>query len=157
MSNTEHINIQPLIDMAVKVYEERIPFNRILGMRVESLGLDHARVRIDMRDDLVGNYIQGILHGGVISAVLDATGGMLASVGVLNQMAGAPQEEMARRLARIGTIDMRVDYLRPGRGSWFFARSSVLRVGRRVAVMRMAFHNDADLLIAVGTGTYSVG
>jgi uncharacterized protein (TIGR00369 family) len=82
---------------------------------------------------------------------------MLASVGVLNRMADAPRDEMARQLSRIGTIDLRVDYLRPGRGDYFHARSSILRTGRKVAVMRMELHNDQDLLISVGTGTYIVG
>ncbi|RTZ96672.1 MAG: thioesterase family protein [Deltaproteobacteria bacterium] len=157
MQNGQKADIQPLIDMAIKVYEERIPFNRILGIQVKTLELTRALVRIDMRNDLVGNYIQGILHGGVISAVLDATGGMLASVGVLNRMADAPREEMTGRLSRIGTIDLRVDYLRPGRGEYFHAQSHILRAGRKVAVMRMEMHNDQDLLIAVGTGTYIVG
>jgi uncharacterized protein (TIGR00369 family) len=157
MKNNLKPDIRPLIDMAIKVYEDRIPFNRVLGIQVKALALEHALVRIDMREDLVGNFVQGILHGGVISAVLDATGGMLASVGVLNRMADAPRDEMARQLSRIGTIDLRVDYLRPGRGNYFHARSSILRTGRKVAVMRMELHNDQDLLIAVGTGTYIVG
>jgi acyl-coenzyme A thioesterase PaaI-like protein len=32
-----------------------------------------------------------------------------------------------------------------------------LRTGARVAVTRMEMRNDADKLIAVGTGTYTVG
>jgi len=82
---------------------------------------------------------------------------MLASVGVLNRMIGSPKDEMAQRLARIGTIDLRIDYLRPGRGKYFHARSNMMRTGRKVAVTRMELHNDQDLLIAVGTGTYIVG
>lgn len=157
MKNSLNQDIQALIDIASKLYEERIPFNRLLGVRVESLNLEQAVLGFEMRDDLVGNYVQKILHGGVISAVLDASGGMLASVGVLNRMIGSPLEEMSKRLALIGTIDLRVDYLRPGRGKFFRARSNMMRTGRKVAVTRMELHNDRDLLIAVGTGTYIVG
>jgi acyl-coenzyme A thioesterase PaaI-like protein len=32
-----------------------------------------------------------------------------------------------------------------------------MRTGKKVAVTRMELHNDEDLLIAVGTGTYIVG
>ncbi len=157
MTNDSNSNVHTLIDLAVKVYEDRIPFNRLLGLKVVELNLDRAVIRFDMREDLVGNYVHGILHGGVISAVLDATGGMLASMGVMNRMAGAPMDEMSRRLSRIGTIDLRVDYLRPGRGKFFQATSTVMRAGRKVAVTRMELNNDEGRLIAVGTGTYIVG
>jgi uncharacterized protein (TIGR00369 family) len=154
---SDHSNIATLMKMAIEVYETRIPFNRFLGLRVESLELGQALVRFEMRDDLVGNYVRGILHGGVISAVLDTTGGMLASVGVLNRLSDAPMDEMTKRLYMVGTIDLRIDYLRPGRGDFFFAKSTIMRVGRKVAVTRMEMHNDRDVLIAVGTGTYIIG
>ena len=68
-----------------------------------------------------------------------------------------PEAERIRMLAKIGTIDLRVDYLRPGRGAYFTAAGRLLRTGNKVAVTRMSFHNDADELQAVGTGTYLCG
>ena len=59
--------------------------------------------------------------------------------------------------SRTGTIDLRVDYLRPGRGEWFAARGRIMRAGRKVAVARMEMNNNAEKLIAVGTGTYMIG
>jgi uncharacterized protein (TIGR00369 family) len=67
---------------------------------------------------------------------------------------------VGRRLeifSRLGTIDMRVDYLRPGIGEWFDASGTVIRTGKRVAVTRMEMRDDQDRLIAVGTGTYIIG
>ena len=98
-----------------------------------------------------------MLHGGVISAVLDLTGGLIASVELLTQLGNVPTEEIAKRLARIGTIDMRIDYLRAGKGDHFLATGSILRQGGRVAVVRTDLHNDQNLLIAAGTATYQVG
>jgi len=60
-------------------------------------------------------------------------------------------------LTKIGTIDLRIDYLRPGKGDYFISRGSIMRAGRRVSVTRMELYNDRDILIAVGTGTYIVG
>ena len=60
-------------------------------------------------------------------------------------------------LSKLGTIDMRVDYLRPGRGKRFDAVSTLLRAGNKVAVVRTELHNDEGYLIAVSTGTYLVG
>jgi len=139
------------------VYEKQMPFDRLLGVKIDCLTLAEARVRIDMREDLVGNFMRGILHGGVISSLLDLTGGLIASVELLKQAERLDYEELGRRLSRIGTIDLRVDYLRAGRGEYFLSSGSVLRKGNKVAVIRTELVNDQKLLIAAGTGTYLVG
>ena len=72
-------------------------------------------------------------------------------------MQGHSAEEIATRIARIGTIDLRVDYLRPGRGDFFRASSTIMRTGNKVAVTRMEIFNNKEIQIAVGNGTYIVG
>ncbi len=137
-------------------FVERMPFNRILGIDVLSLHHDRPELRFDMRPELVGNYVRNILHGGVISSVLDVTGGLVAFLGVQQKLRGKPVEEVLERFARIGTIDLRIDYLRPGTGAWFVARGFPLRTGNKVAVTRMELFNDQEALIAVGTAAYTV-
>ena len=137
--------------------EAQITFNKILGLQVASLEMDSVCLKIEMKDELIGNPMRGILHGGVISSVLDVTGGMTAAMGVLKELAGRPLEEIGKRLLKVGTIDLRIDFLRPGKGQYFMATGSIMRTGQKVAVVRMQLHNDQDLLIAVGTGTYTVG
>ena len=66
------------------------------------------------------------------------------------------REEGMARLGRLGTIDLRVDYLRSGSGESFRAEGRILRGGNRVAVTRMELFDDSGTLIAVGTGTYIV-
>jgi uncharacterized protein (TIGR00369 family) len=145
------------LQMLSRLYEDKIPFNKVLGLKIESLQIEDVRVRFEMKDAFVGNFVQGILHGGVISSVLDTTGGLTASLGVIQKMAGRTAEEIGKSLTKVGTIDLRVDYLRPGKGNHFVSRGSIMRAGRRVSVTRMELYNDQDLLIAVGTGTYIVG
>ncbi|MDP3033118.1 MAG: thioesterase family protein [Rhodocyclaceae bacterium] len=135
---------------------ERMPFNRILGIELLSLHHDQPELRFDMRPELVGNYIRNILHGGVISSVLDVTGGLVAFLGVQQKLKGKPVAEVMERFSRIGTIDLRIDYLRPGAGEWFLARGFPLRTGNKVAVTRMELFNDQHALIAVGTAAYTV-
>lgn len=137
-------------------FVERMPFNRLLGIDVLSLNHDRPELSFAMRQELIGNYVKNILHGGVISAVLDVTGGLVAFLGVAQKLRGKPIEEIVERFARIGTIDLRVDYLRPGTGTRFIARGYPLRTGNRVAVARMELVNDADQLIAVGAAAYTV-
>jgi uncharacterized protein (TIGR00369 family) len=78
-------------------------------------------------------------------------------VGAYSRKSDVPKEERMKSLAKLGTIDMRVDYLRPGKGKEFFATASILRIGSKVAVTRMEFTNEAGDLLAVGTGTYMCG
>jgi len=146
-----------LLPVLKDLWETRLPFNRVLGFEVISLRRETVCVRIKMRRDLVGNFLHGTLHGGVISSVLDAAGGMNAAASVLPKMVGCSRSELETVLTRMGTIDLRVDYLRPGRGEYFTAHSAIMRAGNKVAVTRMEFHNDRNVLIAVGTGTYLVG
>ncbi len=145
-----------MLDLLHEIYENLMPFDRLLGVKVVKLSLTDVQVRIDMREDLIGNFIRGILHGGVISSVLDLTGGLIASVEVLKHMEHRPVEEIRKRLMRMGTIDLRVDYLRVGEGEYFMASGTVLRRGNRVAVVRTELYNNKELLIAAGTGTYLV-
>ena len=145
-----------LLERVREVFEQ-LPFNRYLGIGVTYLNPDGAGLDFAMRDELIGNFVHGILHGGVISSVLDATGGLTAMASAVGRLVDAPPEEIKNRIARVGTIDLRVDYLRPGKGDHFYAGSSIMRTGRKVAVTRMELKNQEDLLIAVGTGAYLIG
>ncbi|MBI5577813.1 MAG: thioesterase family protein [Deltaproteobacteria bacterium] len=148
--------IDEILEIIHDLIIEKIPFNKVLGLTVESLNLDQASVRLPMREELIGNFIRGSLHGGVISSTLDFMGGLVAFLSVLKTMQGQSVQAMAERFAKIGTIDMRIDYLRPGVGDYFIATGYVLRTGNKVAVTRMELHNHERQLIAVGTGAYVV-
>ena len=112
---------EKLLQLLKEIAEQRIPFNKLIGMKVEKLDLDSIGIRFEMRPELIGNFTRGNLHGGVISSALDVTGGMVAWIGIMKKMDGQSFEEIAERFAKIGTIDLRVDYLRPGFGKYFAA------------------------------------
>ena len=150
-------SLADILKILADVYENKLPFNQVLGLRIDRLEPGNVRVVFDMKPELVGNYVHGVLHGGVVSSVLDATGGIVASIGVVEKLQAKPPDEIAQGISKVGTIDLRVDYLRPGLGQSFHANGTVMRSGRKVTVVRMELHNDADKLIAVGTGTYIVG
>ena len=155
MTEIPEVSPQALLD-AARVFEERIPFNQVLGLRMERLGESDVVVRFDMRDELIGNFTRGNLHGGVISSVLDVVGGLVAFIALLRREGVQSLEDEADKFSRLGTIDLRVDYLRPGLGTTFSAKGFVLRAGRKVVVTRMELHNEEESLIAVGTGAYSI-
>ena len=137
-----------------RTFEQIIPFNRVLGLRIDSLDFKAPRLRFDMRPELVGNPVRQILHGGVISATLDVVGGLAIALASITRKA---EETPARHFPDIGTIDLRIDYLRPGRGHYFVATGRVVRLGGRVAVAHTELVNDTDELIATGSAAYIVG
>lgn len=138
------------------IFEKRLPFNRVLGIKVLELENNMPHLGLKMRDDLVGNYMRGSLHGGVISAVIDVTGGLAAFLSLQQKIANEALEVKIERFGRLGTIDLRIDYLRPGLGQHFTSVGHVLRAGNKVAVTRIELKNDQDQLIAVGTGAYVI-
>jgi uncharacterized protein (TIGR00369 family) len=138
------------------MFSEKIPFNKILGLEVESISYERVQTSFQMRHELVGNDKRGMLHGGVISSAIDATGGLAALMGVQAKMAVKTLEAKVDRFGKGSTIDLRVDFLRPGIGKWFVATAYPLRTGNKVVVTRIELHNDQNDLIAVGTGSYFV-
>ena len=137
-----------------QVFEEHVPFNKVIGLRVESTDPDAPKLRFDMRPELIGNPRRQILHGGVISAVLDVAAGFAIHLAVLRQRSEAAHDS---HFPTIGTIDLHVDYLRPGRGHYFVATGRVVRLGNRVAVAHTELVNDTGELIATGGAAHMVG
>lgn len=64
--------------------------------------------------------------------------------------------QVMHRYSRLGTIDLRVDYLRPGLGKHFTASAEVVRLGGRVGSTQMRLVNDEDTLIATAAAAYVV-
>lgn len=142
------------IEAAVgRAFEQMIPFNRMLGLQIESLDSEAPKLRFEMRPELVGNPVRQILHGGVISATLDVVGGLAIA---LASLAAKPELLTVVQFPNIGTIDLRVDYLRPGRGKYFVATGRVVRLGGRVAVVHTDLVNDTGEQIATGSAAYIV-
>ncbi|WP_022850033.1 thioesterase family protein [Limisalsivibrio acetivorans] len=148
---------EEVIKRIERIFQERIPFNGLLGLDVNIKNIHESEIRIKMREDLVGNYVMGILHGGVIASTLDVMGGLTSVLSLIDKFRDKSMEELMEKLSTFGTIDLRIDYLRPGRGREFIAAGTVLRTGNKISVTRTQLHNDEGLLIAVGTGTYLVG
>ena len=138
------------------IFEQRVAFNRLLGFKVIELAADHVLGRVDMRPELVGHFSYNRLHGGVISATLDAMGGMAVMAAIGARHMDEPPARRLERFVKLGTIDLRIDYLRQGIGDFFTAHAEVLRLGSRVASTRMEFRGADGALIATGAAAYIV-
>jgi uncharacterized protein (TIGR00369 family) len=138
------------------LFEDQIVFNRLLGLKMVAAGPDWFRGSLQMRPDLIGNFVHDRLHGGVISAVLDVVAGMACICALGSRHMDRPLEERMKNFDRLGTIDLRVDYLRPAVSEHFQAQGRVIRLGSRVANTQMEFFSASGQLLASGAGAYIV-
>jgi uncharacterized protein (TIGR00369 family) len=125
---------------------DAIPHNRALGMRVGKVEKAQAVFVLPYDLKLVGNPDTGVLHGGAITALIDACSG--ASV-----FAALPEWQP------IATLDLRIDYLRAGEPNRdITCRAHCYRLARNVAFTRaIAFHDDESDPIASSMGTFMLG
>ena len=145
------LTAEQALKLVGEMFVYHMPFNRALGMELERYEKEFAQLAFKNQPMMVGNWAQSILHGGGIAAGLVCVGSTLTRHETISE------DELRQRLSRMGTIDLRVDYLRPGRGERFTATSSLLRAGNKVAVARVELHNEEQLYIASATATYMVG
>ncbi|WP_343628809.1 thioesterase family protein [Roseateles sp.] len=139
-----------------EIFEQLISFNQLLGVKIDALGQSAVRAHLRMRPELIGHFAHNRMHGGVISATLDSMGGLavMAATG-LRHMDEPPMQRL-QRFGKLGTIDLRVDYLRPAIGALFFCEAEVMRLGSRVANTRMSFSDEQGRLLATGAAAYIV-
>jgi uncharacterized protein (TIGR00369 family) len=139
-----------------ELFERRITFNEVLGLRIDSFDPHAPRTRLAMRPELVGPYTYGRLHGGVISSVMDATAGLALMLALADKHRDEPPDQVMQRFTRMGTIDLRVDFLRQGLGREFVSGARVTRLGGRIASVQMTLANEEGTLIATGAAAYVV-
>ncbi len=152
------IEIDVWLDKIREYYLELLPFNKVLGIGIDELNYKTADAvtKFEMTEDLVGNPVAGILHGGVTASVIDLTGGLSALISCVKVHKNKSFEEIEKKITSLATIDMRVDYLRPGKGLSFRCKSRVIRAGSRIVVSKIDLYNEIQVRIATGTATYLI-
>jgi uncharacterized protein (TIGR00369 family) len=155
--NDPNLSKQNVLDYMKEYFNNGIPFNKLVGLNVTKMTPEVVEIQTVMRPELIGNTVQNILHGGVVGTLLDVAGGLVAIAQSIDKLDDLSEDNIRDRLKNVGTIDLRIDYLLPGRGEEFTAYAYVIRHGKKVAVSRMELENEKGHQLAVGTGTYIVG
>lgn len=117
--------------MHVRLMEQDVPFNRHLGFKVLEIREGYVKTLIAYQPDFVGDPRRPALHGGFLASVVDACGGLAV-------WTNFEIEDL------ISTVDMRVDYLRPGPDKDIIAESRVVRTGNRVSVVNTVIYTSGN-------------
>ncbi len=137
--------MQPLDSATVLQFFNRdVPFHGVFGLRVEAAHGGRARLVVPYRPELLGDAARPAIHGGVLATMIDVAGG------------AAVMSEIGEH-DRTSTIDMRVDYLRPGEKLDLFADARIVRMGARVAVAAaVVHHGDPERPVAEGRLVFDI-
>jgi uncharacterized protein (TIGR00369 family) len=133
-------------DVLRDLMEEKIPFNKFLGLKMIRVDEDGAELMIPFRPEFLGDVTRPALHGGLISMLIDTCGGA----------ATFTQLEVGYRCS---TVDLVVDYIRPGPAKDIYAKAVVARRGNRVCLVNMqvtAGEGDEREIIAQGRGVFNI-
>ena len=134
----------PLVQgLIAKLFASMSPHMRLLGFKVVSIEGGVCVARLPYSDDLIGDPVSGVLHGGVVTSLLDTTGGaaVLSAIGTPLPLA---------------TLDLRIDYLRPsGPGRDIHARVECYKTTYNIAFTRgVAYDVDERDPVASMAATY---
>jgi uncharacterized protein (TIGR00369 family) len=129
-----------LEEMKSKIFSllNESPFYRYLGMEVVEAGEGRSRLRLPVKEDLKNLY--GILHGGVIAALLDSSSSI--AVGTLL----GPDEAAV-------TLDQRINYISNVRHGMLFGEGKALHKGRFTGVGQAEIRDEEGNLVAAGMTT----
>jgi uncharacterized protein (TIGR00369 family) len=119
------------------------PHMRELGIKFLSVDRGEVVAMVPYRKELVGDPLTGILHGGVVTTLLDSAGG----AAVFSMLSGT---------SPIATLDLRIDYLRPSTPDVpLYARVECYKLTRNVAFTRgTAYNHDPDDPVASMAATF---
>jgi uncharacterized protein (TIGR00369 family) len=143
MTETEE-NFDP--EAMAQMVRQAIPHVKELGAELVHIERGRATMSLAYQERLIGNPETGVVHGGVITTLIDTVCGM----SVFTRMA---------KIGPIATLDLRIDYLKPATpGADLLAEAECYKVTRNVAFVRgLAYHEDRDDPIANCAGTFMVG
>lgn len=132
-------------ELIIQFVEQAIPFNALIGLKVILYETGDVITKIPFKQELIGDPTRPAIHGGVMSTLLDATGGLVvfSEVGISG---------------RISTVDLRIDYLRPAKPEDILCHAKIQRLGKRLAVVSADIYHDGHKHepVAIGNAVFNI-
>ncbi len=130
----------------IDVVENKIPMAKFIGVKVLEINEGYVKLLFPYREEFIGDPRSKRLHGGYTATAIDLAGGVAAMTYMTS-----PEDDVA-------TIDMRIDYIRPGRAKKLIAEGRVLSKRRRTVVTEMTIYHpdEKEKIIALGRGVFSI-
>ena len=134
----------PLAPDTVKKFFMNLPFSKFLGLTLDRLGNGEATMTMPYQKKLIGDPKSGVIHGGVVTTLLDSC------CGAAVMTAGDPKFPTA-------TIDLRIDYMRPAEPLRLIkAEAKCYRVTTSVVfVSATAQDGTKETPVATATGAFT--
>lgn len=122
---------------------ESLPHCRALGLKFEGQEGRAQKMSVDWREDLVGNPQTNVIHGGVITTLIDVT----SAIAVAAQLP---------KLESLATLDMRIDYMHPATPQQrVYCRAECYKLSGQVAFVRsVCFQDSAEEPLVLGMATF---
>ncbi|HSG90336.1 MAG TPA: PaaI family thioesterase [Pseudomonadales bacterium] len=126
----------------------QVPHAAAIGMTLHEYRDGACVVRVPYSEHLVGDPDTGVIHGGVITAVLDNASGM-----------AVPREGLTPEQRSIATLDLRIDYMRPAvPHKDLMVSAECYQLTRSIAFVRAtAWQEDDEKIIASSVATFMLG
>lgn len=132
-------------DDVIQIMLENIPHVRDIGLQAVALDRDRVTLKLEMQDHFIGNIDTGVIHGGIVTVVLDTACGMV----VMSSM---------KEILPFATLDLRLDYLKQARPrEAIYASAHCYKMTRSVAFTRgVAYQDSPDDPIANCVGSFMI-
>lgn len=126
------------------IIEDHVPANKIFGMKIIELKDGYAKIHTPFKEEFIGDFVQGLWHGGIVASIADTAAGIAAST----------QRNDARD--KLNTIDIRIDYLQGAIKEDLFAEAELLKVGKRIIKADVKLYQETKGVVAIARCAFSM-
>ena len=124
--------------------EDHVPANKILGITILEMRDGYAKIHTPFKEEFIGDFLQGLWHGGFVASIADTAAGIAAST----------LRDDARD--KLNTIDIRVDYLQGAVKEDIYAEAELVKVGKRIIKADVKLYQESKGTVAIARAAFSM-
>lgn len=153
VSTEQNLNGAQILAMMLQGFNGT-PYHRHIGLKFNHDAQSGLQAHFEKKPELMGNVARDMVHGGLISAIFDALGGVICSIELIEKYKHFDQKQGLRKLNRLCTVSLNLNYYAPARAESFIAKGKVIYQGSSIFHIAMEMHDNTGKLIASANGSY---